>query len=332
MKGTRVVCPEKGRAELEGFDIPLLNPDQVLVETEYSVISPGTERAFMMAMENTAGRFPYYPGYAACGTVIDTGSEVTALRKGDRVLGGGHGSHTVRNESGFHKITDSELKSEEAAFTEIAIMSMQGVRKARIELGESVAVMGQGLMGLFAAQFARANGGMPVVALDYNKQRLELSRELGADHGLSPESPDFQGKFEEACGGGAHAVIEVTGSPSAMHQALNICADRGRIVALGCARGMTDGINFYADIHKTGISIIGAHNCVRPKADSYPGYWTAPEDRDCFLGLLAGGRIQVKAMISEIASPDKAEDAFGRLAEGKLDTIGFVFDWKRGHC
>ena len=113
-----------------------------------------------------------------------------------------------------------------------------------------------------------------------------------------------------------------------VHQALSCAAQCGRIVALGCARGLTDGINFYTDVHRRGVTIIGGHNCIRPEHDSYPGYWTLQDDRQTYLDLLASGRLMVQPLVSEVLSPQEAPAAYDRLASGTLEALGVVFDWR----
>ena len=331
MRGRRIVWPAPGRAEVEEFEVPPPLPGTVLLGTEYSVLSAGTEKAWLLARPNTSDRFPQYPGYSAAGRVLAVGPDVKELRPGDRVVAyhSAHATHTVKQVRDLVRIDDENTRAEEAAFTIIAAMSLQGVRKARIELGESVLVMGQGLLGLFATQLARLDGGLPVVALDLSSERQKLALELGADHAFSPLDADFPARLRALTGGrGANAIIEVTGSPAAMNQALDCAAPQGRIVALGCSREITRGIDFYQQIHKPGVAIIGAHNFVRPQHDSSPGHWTMRDDLRALLAMLAAGRLRVGPMISEIVSPDQAPAVYQRLAETPCPPLGTVFAWQ----
>ena len=334
MKGRRIVWPEVGRAELETFEFPVLPPDGVLIETEYSVLSAGTEKAFLQGRPNTAdGRFPQYPGYSATGRVLDVGKDVTGFSPGDRVVAyhSGHASHAIKPAQKFARIEDAHIALDEAAFTIIAAMSLQGIRKARLELGESVAVMGMGLLGLFATQLARLDGALPVIALDPADARRELALELGADHALSPMHDQFPETFRALTHGeGANAVIEVTGITSAMHQALACVAPIGRVVALGCSREKADGIDFYQDVHRTGVSIIGAHNFVRPAYESSPGYWTMQDDVRVLLRTLAAHRLSVRPMISEHVDPELAPAVYQRLLDDPCPPLGVVFAWSEG--
>lgn len=331
MKGHRIVWPAAGQAEVEEFTVPAPTPDTVLLETECSVLSAGTEKAWFLAQPNTSGTFPQYPGYSAAGRVLDAGANVREFHPGDRVVAyhSAHASHTVKHPRDLVRIEDDTVPAAEAAFTIIAAMSLQGVRKARIELGETVLVMGQGLLGLFATQLARLSGGLPTIALDLDEKRRQLALELGADHALSPLADGFSESFRALTdGNGADAIIEVTGAASAMNLALECAAWQGRVVALGCSREKADGVDFYQQVHKPGVAIIGAHNFVRPAHDSSPGHWTMRDDLRALLRMIAAGRLHVRPMISEQVSPEQAPNVYRRLAGTDCPPLGTVFAWQ----
>lgn len=329
MTGTRIVWPEAGRAELQEFDVPQPGHGEALLEMEYSVLSAGTEKSFLLGRPNTAQAFPQYPGYSGVGRVAAVGDGVTSVHPGDRVLAdhAGHRSHFVKPADSLAKVPGG-VEPAEAAFTVIAAMSLQGVRKARIELGESVLIEGLGILGILAAQLAKLNGAIPVIATDFSAERRKLALGLGADFAFSPDEPELPAKVREATGGrGADAVIEVTGSARALNQALACASYRGRVVLLGCTRISDESVDYYRDVHKTGISIVGAHNFVRPKEDSSPGYWTYRDDFRTLLALSASGRFRAAALISEMVSPQDASAVYRRLAECEHPPLGIVFDW-----
>jgi len=331
MRGRRIVWPAPGRAELEDFEVPAPTADSVLIETHASVVSAGTEKAWLLAKPNTSQRFPQYPGYSAAGRVLAVGANVKGLRPGERVVAyhSNHASHAVKDPRDLVRIEDDAIPAAEAAFVVIAAMSLQGVRKARLELGESVAVMGLGLLGLFATQLARMSGALPVIALDLAEERRRLALQLGADHALSPLAADFATCFQALTAGpGANVVIEVTGSTPAMRQALACVAPQGRVVALGCSREPANDIDFYRDVHRTGVVIIGAHNLVRPAHDSSPGHWTMRDDMRALVRLLGASRLRVRPLIAEQVPPEQAPAVYRRLVETASPPLGVVFLWQ----
>jgi len=332
MKGRYIVFESVGKAVLKEFDVPQPGPGEILLENAYTVVSAGTERANLINLPNTSGKFPYHPGYSGVGRVIAVGDGVEDVRVGDRALSdfSGHRSHAIQKASSLTVVTDDAVDSLAAAFVVIGAMGLQGVRKLRLEMGESALVVGLGILGVFAVQAASLSGAIPVIATDFDKRRRELALSLGADHAFGPDEPDLADKVRELTGGrGADGVVEVTGIAAALQQALACVAPRGRISLTGCTRISNAEIDFYQFVHKTGVSLIGAHTFVRPRVDSCPGYWTARDDHRTLLAFMAAGRIQVRPIISEIVSPESAPAIYSRLAEDKHPPLGIVFDWSQ---
>lgn len=329
MQNTRIVFKAPGMAALVQGDIPAPGPGQALVRTLFSAVSAGTERDFLLGMENTGGSFPRYLGYSACAEVLACGEGVTRCYSGQRVLvyHGGHQAFSAVAETAVYPVMDG-VDTMEASLVIIGSMGLQGVRKARIELGEAGMVIGQGLLGLFATQAMRAAGGCPVIALDMDESRLALARRLGAHAALHPEDASLKAQVMEMTGGrGIDAAVEVTGSEAALSTALQLAARQGRIALTGCTRAHARPLDLYQLLHKPGVSLIGAHNAVRPEADSYPGYWTRDDDYRTLMRLMLDGRLQVGPLISEAVSPAAAPSVYERLAAGTDFPLGVLFDW-----
>ena len=224
MKSKKIVFTEFHHAELLEVEIPEIKDNEVLVETEYTVVSGGTERANIMGMPNAGGmKFPKSVGYCGIGRVIQAGPAVKNIAVGDRVLvyHGKHMKYNIRPEEEVTKVEDDTIPSLEAALVIIASMGLGGVRKLELELGESAMVMGLGLLGIFALQFCRLSGAYPVIAADLNPARRELALKLGADYAFDPSAPDFVEQVRAVTGGkGVRGTVEVTGVSLAMKQAL----------------------------------------------------------------------------------------------------------------
>ena len=332
MIGQRVVVESVGKAVLEEFDVPNPGPGEVLLEHDYTAVSAGTERANLMNLPNTAAGFPYYPGYCGVGRAIAIGEGVENVRIGDRVLsayGGGHRTHAI--EKAPHTVVrDDRVASLDAAFVRIAAMGVGGLRRVRLELGESAMVLGLGLLGMFAVQSAALSGGVPVIVSDFDKKRRDLALTLGADHAFSPDEENLPEEIRELTGGkGVDAIVEVTGAAVALQQALTFVRREGRISLLGCTRVSDASIDFYKYVHCPGVTLLGAHNLARPRVDSRPGCWTQLEDFRVVLALIAAGKMQVRPMISEVVSPECAPSVYDRLAHDKNPPLGIAFDWSK---
>lgn len=332
MKSKKIVFTEFHHAELLEVDVPEIKDNEVLVETEYTVVSGGTERANIMGMPNAGGmKFPKSVGYCGIGRVIQAGPAVENIAVGDRVLvyHGKHMKYNIRPEAEVTKVEDDSIPSLEAALVIIASMGLGGVRKLELELGESAMVMGLGLLGIFALQFCRLSGAYPVIAADLNPARRELALKLGADYAFDPAAPDFVEQVKAVTGGkGVRGTVEVTGASLAMKQALECASWMGRIALLGCTRISDCPIDFYMQVHRPGVKLIGAHNFIRPKVESYPHHWTHQDDCKAILALLAAGRIQAAPIISRVVSPEDCTEIFNQLCDDPEFPMGTVFDWK----
>jgi len=331
METKTIVFTAPKTAELLTTETKAFGPDCVLVKMEYTVISGGTERASILHLPNTGKNFPKYLGYCGVGYVQKIGEQVTSVAPGDRVLvyHGRHSQYNVAPEAKVTKVTQESLDSLEAAFVIISSMGLGGVRKLELELGESAMVMGLGLLGMFAVQFCRLSGACPVIATDPNPQRRALALELGADYALDPTEEGFVQKVKELTDGkGVNGCVEVTGISAAMKQALRCSARQGRIALLGCTRISDCPVDFYTQVHRPGVKLIGAHNFVRPKVESYPHHWTHQDDCKAILKLLAAGRMQVKPVISRVVKPEQAPEVYAQLCDDPNFPIGTVFDWR----
>ena len=319
------------KAELVEAELRELKENEVLTKMEYTVVSGGTERACIMGMNNTSQRFPMSLGYCGIGHVIQIGSAVTSVAVGDRVLvyHGIHAKYNIRPEADITKVTNEDVSSLDAAFVIIASMGLGGVRKLEIELGESTMVMGLGLLGMFAVQFCRLSGAYPVIAADLNPARRALALKLGADYAFDPSSPDFVEQVKAVTKGkGVRATVEVTGVSAAMKQALECASWMGRISLLGCTRVSDCAVDYYQQVHRPGVKLIGAHNFVRPKVESYPHHWTHQDDCKAILDLIAAGRIQVEPIVSRVVYPEDCTEIYNQLCDDPAFPMGTVFDWR----
>lgn len=331
MKRKSIFFTKPYTAEYLEEEVPLLYAENVLVKMEYTVVSGGTERACITASDNTPQRFPMALGYCGVGIVEQIGESVKTVSVGDRVLvyHGIHSSYNVVPQEKVTKVEDESIDSLEAAFVVIATMGLGGVRKLELELGESAMVMGLGLLGMFAVQFLARSGANPLIAVDLNPTRRELALKLGADYALDPSAEDFVEQVKKITKGkGVNACVEVTGVSKAMSQALDCASWMGRISLLGCTRVSDCAVDYYQKVHRPGVKLIGAHNFVRPKVESYPHHWTHHDDCRAILDLISAKKVQVLPIVSRVVKPETAPEIYKQLCEDKNFPMGTVFDWR----
>lgn len=334
MENRKILFTAPGVAEVVSCEMPVLEPDEVLIETDYTVISAGTEKANITDLPNVSHTWPKQLGYSGSGRIIEVGSNVTDYKVGDRVLTD-HLGHTAfvkakfqPNRDGFYKIK-GDIDQLDAAFVVVGSMGVQGARKTKLQLGETGMVTGLGILGMFAVQSMAHMGALPLIAVDYHADRRKIALELGADYALSPEEDLVEAVRELTEGRMINANVEVTGSSAALYQSLQVAAWEGRIALTGCTRVSDVPIDYYKMVHVPGIQLIGAHNFVRPKMDSYQGYWTRHDDFDMIMRMISNGKFKVKPIISEIHGTDDAPRIFTELSYNNNISLGHVFDWHK---
>ena len=337
MQGQRVVFTGTRQAAWEAFAVPdRPGPHEVLVRTRWSAVSAGTETAVYAGTHSgfrTPGaaypRYPFYPGYSATGTVVAVGDAVRGLAPGQGVfLPGGHSSHLLwdTREPQFAPLP-AGLPPDIGAFARLGTISLNGVRLAELSLGVTVAVLGAGLIGQLAAQLARLAGARPVVVVDRLGQRLEAARRCGLREVIDAATHDVLEAGRAQTGGrGFDVVIEATGAPAAIAQALALTAEYGRVVLLGSPRGRVE-IDPYTHLHRPGITLVGAHERVTPRAASIHTRWTQQRNLELVLALLARGELAVEPLISHRLPAVRATEIHAALMRAPEDYLGVVLDW-----
>src|SRR6185437_3133771 len=353
MEAKQALFTARGKVSLEPVNVSEPDENQLLVETLYTAISPGTERAFLLAEPNTITNrrgFPFPPGYSNVGRVLAVGSAVTHFKPGDRVatrvphvshylvpetLGPGEVAPKYREQFrspimpdapavGLHYLWKlppdlSEAKLKESAPFGIVSVGVTGARYGKIDLGESVLVIGLGPVGLYAAQCARLAGGFPVLGLEPVAVRRELALKLGVDAVYA--TPD------ELAGNAPRVVIEATGKPEVVNLAFELCGRNGRVVLLGSTRGVTPNVDFYTDVHRKGLTVIGAQVLTRPVLDNSDGRWNAWDENALVLRLIASGRLDTRPLIEHEFPVRRVADAY-RLIEDSRETLGVLLNWQ----
>jgi threonine dehydrogenase-like Zn-dependent dehydrogenase len=321
--------------ELEAFDLSdVPPPGHVLAETICTLISTGTELANYTgitvdraAMGDDWRANPYRPGYSFVGIVRAVGEDVTGIAVGDRVCGHGpHASAALLRTQDIAVVPEA-VTDAQAAFVTLLIITMNGARLAKIELGERVASVGLGLIGNLVLQLAHVCGAQPVVGSDILAERREYAEDVGLLT-LDPAAGDFAERVTALTDGARFDVVfESTGSPGGFTPALGLAARYGRVIALGSTRGLVQNFDLYDSVHRPGVTIIGAHLNTHPDVPNFANRWTMGANRIVALRLLAEGRVNVDSLISHREPAEHAPDLFAMLAERRSEAMGVILDW-----
>lgn len=321
LPASRVAWPQKGQADLQPFQIKQPGNKEILILTQATLVSAGTERAMFTQQPNAEVRYPAYPGYSGAGQVVMVGEGVTRFKVGDLVAGKiAHASLTLLKEDQVVRIPNG-LTMPQAAFYRLGVIALQGIRRARIEPGDAVAVFGPGLIGQLVIQLAAVAGANPITAVSATPRRLPLAQQSGAHHTLClADGVEALEAVQSA------VTIEVSGNPEAIHHAIRCTRPGGRIVLLGSNRGVTQAVDF-EQLRQKQIELIGAHITALPRTDRSPLAWPETKEGELFLNLLAEGRINVDALLTDELSPTEAGAFYGRLAHSEANILAAIFHW-----
>lgn len=337
MENKQIVFVSPGVAELQTTSMPFPSAGEVTVQLMVSTISSGTERANVSGEVNVSvysqdqtAVFPRYGGYSSAGIVMEIGPGVSRVKPGDRVaVSWGHHAHYLCvKEENVHLIESDNVSFEAAAFGLIGTFPLAALRKCKLEIGESMAIMGLGVLGMIGIQLAKAAGAFPVVAVDPVASKRERALQLGADVALDPFASDFAQTMKDLTYGGTRTALEVTGNGQALNMLLDGMAPMGRIALLGCTRHSDFTVDYYHKVHGPGISLIGAHTLARPKIESAPGLWTHHDDIMTLLRLEGGKRLHLAELVEETHLPEEAPEVYRRLVTEKAFPV-VQFDWRR---
>lgn len=344
-----------GETLLEEVPVPQVKKGHVLIQTTRSLVSLGTERMLVEfgkanminkarqqpdrvkqvldkiktdglkptldAVFNKLGK-PLPLGYCNVGRVIEVGSGVTEFAVGDRVASNGnHAEYVCVPQNLVAKVPDN-VSDEEATFTVIGSIALQGIRNLNPQLGENIVVFGLGLIGLVAIQLLKANG-CHVIGIDFDQHKIDIANNMGIT-AVNPLNGTDSVSFveEQTHGTGADGVLITASSKSddVIHQACEMSRKRGRLVLVGVV-----GMNMRRDdFYKKELSFqvscsygAGRYDTeYEDKGHDYPiAYvrWTEKRNFETILSAIVSGGLNVKPLITEEVDLEHYLDIYGDM-------------------
>lgn len=354
-----------GSTEIADVPRPGAGRGQLLIRTTRTLVSAGTERMLVdfgkagfiekarqqpdkvrMVLDKvrTDGLMPTVAavrnkldqalpmGYCNVGEVVEVGTGVTGFEVGDRVASNGKHAEVVSVPVNLCAKVDGTVSDDEAAFTVLGAIALQGIRLVQPTLGETVVVTGLGLIGLVTVQLLRAHG-CRVLGLDFDSAKLELARSFGAEVVALQDGADpvaAAQAFSRGRGVDAVIVTASTRSNEPMHQAALMCRKRGRIVLVGVTGLELSRADFFEKELTFQVSCSYGPGRYDPayeeKGQDYPvGFvrWTEQRNFEAVLDMLADGRLDVKPLISHRFDIGDAQQAYD-LVGGSGPSLGIV--------
>jgi threonine dehydrogenase-like Zn-dependent dehydrogenase len=326
---------------------PPLRAGEVRLRTLASGISHGTElslyrgsspfaarvfdrelRAFVPANGDTA--FPLRLGYELIAEVAEVADGVNGLRVGDVVHAGApHGEEAVLDVAAARASTyplialPPELPHERALFASVGAVALQAVHDGRPHVGDHVAVVGLGAIGLLTVQLARLAGAGRVTAIDLDAPRRELALELGADDALDPRSePDGTGVAlkRRAGGRGADVVIETSGADAGLQDAIACAGLGGKVVAVGFYQGGAPALRLGEEWHHNRLDMVSSMGAWGAPHRGYPA-WDRRRLMETVVGLLASGRLAVDGLPTRSFPFQHAVEAYAWLDQNPNEAV-----------
>ena len=365
---------KNGKSTVEDVPVPTPREGQALVKTEASLVSAGTERMVVEFAEkslvgkarsrpdlvkqvldkarreglvNTAQAAlnrldqPMALGYSSAGTIVALGKNMQGFKVGQRVAcaGGGYAVHAEYNVVPRNLITSlpKNVDFESAAFTTLGAIALHGFRLAEPQIGESVAIIGLGLLGLLAAQIARA-AGCNVLGIDVDPPRITLASSLGLQAVRRADAFDSTVVFTANRGFDVILICADTKSNDPVELAGAIARDRARVVATGAV-----GLSFPRKVYyEKEISFINSRsygpgrydwNYEEEGNDYPPGYvrWTEGRNFEAVVDLMAKRQLQVKPLITHRFDINEATKAYEVITGKKNEKfLGVLLTYPEG--
>lgn len=360
-----------GEMWLAEVPVPLCKGRGAVVRTAASFVSAGTERMLaefakkgmigkalqmpdqvkkVLRKMKTEGVFatlekvqakldqPIPLGYSSAGVIVEAGRDCGNLKVGDRVACGGAGfaNHAEYNyvpRNLIVKIPDG-VSFEDASCATVGSIALQGVRQCEVRLGETVAVIGLGLMGILAVQMLKASG-CRVIGFDPNASRCKLAEELGCDKAVNVNLEGEALAFSEGNGVDAVLITAATHSDEPVTVAAEISKKKGRVVATGLVGMNLPRDQYYkkeVDFRLSCSYGPGRYDPVyEEQGIDYPfGYvrWTEQRNMSAFLQLVAEGKVTPSKLVTHRFKFDDALDAYQVLLGIKKEPyLGIVLEY-----
>jgi 2-desacetyl-2-hydroxyethyl bacteriochlorophyllide A dehydrogenase len=322
MQSRAVLFTDIGSVRLGEVGIPEPGSGEVLIQTAFSAVSPGTEKRCLAGQQAGAPPFPFVPGYALSGRILEVGSDVK-LELGTRVfctgtqrleganrLWGGHVAHAVVPVTVLRFVPDG-VSLEQAALAKLAAIAYHGTRLSRPQPHEVVLVVGLGPIGLLSARL-HALSGCRVIGVDPLPARRAALELIGAEAVENLEAatailPD-----------GADVVVDATGIPSVLAQALHLAKvlPWGDHLETG-ARVLIQG-SYAQDMILPYDAVFRREAVILTPRDAQP------RDERAVLELMARGVLNLEDVVAHVFSPDEAETVYAGLSGPWLTAL---FKW-----
>ncbi len=329
--GTERMLVDFGKANL--LDKALQQPEKVKMVLDKAK-TDGISATLDAVRSKLAQPLPL--GYSNVGIISSIGKGVHGYKKGDRIVSNGAHADVVRVPQNLCAKIPDNVSDEEASFTVVASIGLQGIRLAKPSLGEAFVVTGVGLIGLLVVQLLRAHG-CRVLAIDFDQSKLDIAKSFGAEicNPANGEDPIHAGiAFSRNNGVDGVIVTASTKSSAPVSQAARMCRKRGRIVLVGVTGLELNRSDFYEKELSFQVSCSYGPGRYDSKYEQegidYPfGFvrWTEQRNFEAILDMMSCGKLTIEPLISKLFDFENAEKAYEYLTVDK-SVLGILLEYK----
>lgn len=355
-----------GTTDVREIPDPISTRGHVVVQTMASLVSAGTERYVIdLARKSLLGKARERPdhvrrvlqkirqegllptfsqvmskldepmplGYSSAGVVIECGAGVHEFKPGDRVATAGPHAGVISIGKNLCARIPEGVSFEQAAYTSVASIGLEGVRLAKVALGDRVLVIGLGLIGQIVVGLLKAHG-CRVFGTDIDPAKLEVARSLGADNVAVGSASDAVKAFSNSFGVDAAIITAATESNEPIEFAADACRPKGRIVLIGVAGLHLPRAPFFQkELEFTVSSSLGPGRfdpSYEEKGIDYPighARWTAQRNMEAVLDTIASGSLPVERLTTHRFQIENAASAYELITSQREPFLGIVIEY-----
>ncbi len=342
MKAKAVVFEAAGKVILQDLELPKPGSTDLVVETEVSGISVGTERWAYLGKRPEL-KFPNVPGYMGIGLVMEAGDEAmkNGFSVGDRVnffksrLPEPLGSNSWMGSHLSHAVVDTSTRVEDprpdemqihnceklpegmdpvdASLTQLCAVAMRGIELAGIPASSKVLVLGLGVIGQYAVQVCRLKGAQ-IACSDVVESRLQVAKKNGAEWVLNSRQPDFYERLRSVAPKGFDIIIDTSSIPEVVNRIFPHLKMFGKLIFQG----------WYPPPSPIDLNAAHMRMATMFTPCAHSGKATAAA-----MQWVRDGHLDTKSLVSHIVKPEAASQIYEKMAAGSEDFLGMVFDWRK---
>lgn len=341
-KNTKVVFTGVKQVALQQEELPAIGDGEMLIRSEASLISTGTELTCLEANVDPDSmwakktiKYPMRPGYSLVGKIVAAGKDVPADYIGKRVMVGlGHGTHHVLqaacDDKQFFTFVPESVSSVDATFATLGVIVMASIRAAKIRPGEVCVVYGAGLIGQMVARLAKLAGASTVMVTDVSDLRLEKLPKDPCFVPFNSAAGDPVAKIKELTDGrGADVLFETTSVAALIQQQMECLAyaKGGRLIITSSPKhkGLID-LDY---VSRAAITIIGANNASSHiDTESKENRWTRRNDFKYIMEMMDKKLLDVSALVTHEFAGRDAAAAYEMLMADRTQAMGVILNWE----